>query len=90
MTQTVLIIRTFKLKIHKVVNNFVDCGVRGIDKPGTIRRVSTVGDSLAHIQEVGFNPRFATCFIFGYFSGLGWSVLQETHQVESKITVVEL
>ena len=44
--------KPFKLKIHKVVNNFVDCGVRGIDKPGTTKRVSTVGDSLAHIQEV--------------------------------------
>ena len=48
--------KTFQLKIHKVVYNFVDCGVRGIDMPGTIRRVSTVGDSLAHIQEVSFNP----------------------------------
>ena len=71
-------------------NFFVDCGIRGIDRPGTIRRVSTVGDSLAQIQEVSFKSKSIKCFIFGYFSGLGWLALQETHQVESKITAVEL
>ena len=36
----------------------VQCGKRYVDQKGTIKRVATIGDSVAKIEEVLFNKSF--------------------------------